>query len=982
MSKVSNPSAEVSSEANEASQPAVKAAYIKEAIEILRSPRGDAKRILKVAKELNKHDEFGYAWRILAKALTLPGIQNEPEYVEIVQRTALATYKDVNLPLEKRLDDALTILKNRAGLTDNDGRITSRDKETLGLAGAIWKRKWEADNRREHLEESFRFYERAYKEEPAKEYADEGYTGVNADQGYTAINAAYVSDMLGYLEARTEPDSDVVKKRRADARAIRERIVAEVPRLIEPPLADKKPLSKFVKSNADFKKYWFFYSTVGEAHFGLGNYDEAIEWLVTKPEAAGAEPSGWEFETTARQLAGLARIQIAASPSGSEFEQETPWLKFQEFLTRSKWAGPGGVSSRAVRRGFEGKVGLALSGGGFRASLFHIGVLARLAELDVLRRVEVISCVSGGSIVGAHYYLEVQDLLRRRRDEEITPQDYVEIVWRVAERFVAGVQRNIRVRVAASLAANLKMVFKPGYTRTLRLGELYEEELYSRVDDRRGDEKKKPRYMHELIIHPLLGERGGRPEYWTEFKPKFHNWRRQAKAPILVLNAATLNTGHNWQFTATYMGESPASIHTEIDSVYRLRRKSYTDEPDTQGKPQKVRLGAAVAASSCVPVLFEPLVLEDAYQRRDGGDGGGSHDVSVRLVDGGVCDNQGVASLLEQDCNILLVSDGSGQIEPADTPGTAALAVAGRSNGVLQARIRGTQYRELDARHRSSFLRGLMFVHLKKDLDNSPVDWKGCPPYLTIAPPYATEDLTGYGVPKDIQKRLARIRTDLDTFCDLESFALMTSGYLMTKVGYDEAFGRPPEETPTVNWNFLRVAEVMKNTGNVYREERAYLDRVLDAGSGLAFKVWKLSPGLKTVSRIAVALAFVVALAALALAVWTFPDWRHAAVVSPEKLKSAGELVTFGLIAAAVVALLVAALLVYVAGRVVGVTKWADTLAGKIVGVLLVFLGYPAAKIHLWFFEDRYKKCGSLERIVGPAPDAAAGASPTPQAAD
>jgi predicted acylesterase/phospholipase RssA len=661
-------------------------------------------------------------------------------------------------------------------------------------------------------------------------------------------------------------------------------------------------------------------------------------------------------------------------------------LKFQEFLDKSKWAGPGGVSSRAVRRGFDGKVGLALSGGGFRASLFHIGVLARLAELDVLHRVEVISTVSGGSIVGAHYYLEVQNLLRRKRDDEITREDYVEIVGRVAERFVEGVQRNIRVRVAASFAANLKMVFKPGYTRTLRLGELYEEELYSRVDDRRGDEKKKPRYMHELIIHPLLGERGGAKEFWEDFRPKLHNWRRQSKAPILVLNAATLNTGHNWQFTATYMGESPASIHSEIDSVYRLRRKSYTDAPDTQGRPQKVRLGAAVAASSCVPVLFEPVVLEDAYRRRGGQSrgGGGHRDVSVRLVDGGVCDNQGVASLLEQDCNILIVSDGSGQIEPADTPGTAALAVTGRSNGVLQARIRGTQYRELDARHRSSFLRGLMFVHLKKDLDNSPVDWKGCPQYLTVAPPNDNADVTSYGISKEMQARLARIRTDLDTFCDLESFALMTSGYLMTKVGYDEAFGRPPEgkEPPAVNWNFLRVADVMRSTGNDHKNRRAYLNRVLDAGSGLALKVWKLSPGLKTVSRVAVALAAVVSLAALALAVWTFPDWRHAAVISPEKLKSAGELLTFGLIVAAAVALVVAALLIYVAGRVVGVTRWADTLAGKIVGVLLVFIGYPVAKFHLWFFDDRYKQCGSLERIAERRHDTAAGTSQSPQTAD
>src|SRR5207248_2732439 len=104
--------------------------------------------------------------------------------------------------------------------------------------------------------------------------------------------------------------------------------------------------------------------------------------------------------------------------------------------------------------------------------------------------------------------------------------------------------------------------------------------------------------------------------------------------------------------------------------------------------------------------------------------------------------------------------------------------------------------------------------------------------------------------------------------------------------------------------------------------------------------------------------------------------------ISPEKLKSAGELLTFGLVVAAVVAIIVAALLVYIAGRVVGVTRWADTLAGKIVGVLLVFVGYPAAKIHLWFFDDRYKKCGSIDRIAGPEPDAAAGASPTSQAAD
>ncbi|HZY88803.1 MAG TPA: patatin-like phospholipase family protein [Gemmataceae bacterium] len=42
---------------------------------------------------------------------------------------------------------------------------------------------------------------------------------------------------------------------------------------------------------------------------------------------------------------------------------------------------------------------LCLSGGGFRATLFHLGALRRLNELGVLARVEVISSVSGGSIL-------------------------------------------------------------------------------------------------------------------------------------------------------------------------------------------------------------------------------------------------------------------------------------------------------------------------------------------------------------------------------------------------------------------------------------------------------------------------------------------------------------------------------------------------------------------------------------------------------
>lgn len=56
-------------------------------------------------------------------------------------------------------------------------------------------------------------------------------------------------------------------------------------------------------------------------------------------------------------------------------------------------------SSRSI-----GNIGVALSGGGVRATVFHLGVLARLAEDDLLESLSFISSVSGGSLaVGLVY---------------------------------------------------------------------------------------------------------------------------------------------------------------------------------------------------------------------------------------------------------------------------------------------------------------------------------------------------------------------------------------------------------------------------------------------------------------------------------------------------------------------------------------------------------------------------------------------------
>ncbi|HEV2127313.1 MAG TPA: patatin-like phospholipase family protein [Thermomicrobiales bacterium] len=57
---------------------------------------------------------------------------------------------------------------------------------------------------------------------------------------------------------------------------------------------------------------------------------------------------------------------------------------------------------RAGNRDEREGIALCLSGGGFRAALYHLGALRRLNELGILGDVATISAVSGGSILAAH----------------------------------------------------------------------------------------------------------------------------------------------------------------------------------------------------------------------------------------------------------------------------------------------------------------------------------------------------------------------------------------------------------------------------------------------------------------------------------------------------------------------------------------------------------------------------------------------------
>jgi NTE family protein len=82
--------------------------------------------------------------------------------------------------------------------------------------------------------------------------------------------------------------------------------------------------------------------------------------------------------------------------------------------------GPDDTSSKPAQG-----VGLCLSGGGFRAMLFHVGVLKRLNEAGWLRKLDRVSSVSGGSItaglLGLRWNkLEFSDGVATNFDELVT----------------------------------------------------------------------------------------------------------------------------------------------------------------------------------------------------------------------------------------------------------------------------------------------------------------------------------------------------------------------------------------------------------------------------------------------------------------------------------------------------------------------------------------------------------------------------------
>ncbi|MGI9499679.1 MAG: patatin-like phospholipase family protein [Geminicoccaceae bacterium] len=472
-----------------------------------------------------------------------------------------------------------------------------------------------------------------------------------------------------------------------------------------------------------------------------------------------------------------------------------------------------------------GPIGLALSGSGLKASLFHIGMLARLAELDLLRRIDVISATSGGALIAALYYLRLKCALDA--DGDIDTGRLIRIVAALERGFLAAVQTDLRARLSENPFANLKQVCTRHSSAT-RLGDLLEHHLFRPVWN--GDPTR-PIEMRELSI---------RPRSDRTFNPVTDNRQRYCKVPELIINAANLGSGRAWRFDAERMGEPTAGpAARRLSKAPLLARSHYRRLPTAYAG---MTLGHAVAASMAAPGLLEPLRLHRLYPDPERP----SKFLDIRLVDGQLADALGTEALLERGCSRLIISDASG----FETAGSGS-----------NDRARALQLEALEARRPG----GVVLIHLLSEIEAlevkplSPVD------HGHIVKDRTDQDATSYGVERRLQKLIACMRADFDAPSEVEAMSLMADGYLIAKRalhrlrhrGQTWAEGSPRGAS---TWRFTAVIDAL-------RQPPKKLVKHLKTARLSAFKAARLAIG-QTFGQGFLALAAMLALITLA-AFWS-----------------------------------------------------------------------------------------------------------------
>jgi hypothetical protein len=289
-------------------------------------------------------------------------------------------------------------------------------------------------------------------------------------------------------------------------------------------------------------------------------------------------------------------------------------------------------------------------------------------------------------------------------------------------------------------------------------------------------------------------------------------------------------------------------------------------------------------------------------------------------------------------------------------PGGGILKPVLRMNSTLMQRVRDSQYQGLKARARAGILKGFAFAHLKQGIEGENVDWVDSkePESVPTKPNAKTE----CGIRRDVQELLAGIRTDLDSFSDIEAYALMTSGCCAIEAPVKQYLKEFSFHSGgRVDWKFLQVEPAMKQD-KAEGEALAKLKRNLEAGSKTFGKVWKLHRGLNYTIK---ALGTVLLLYLVYIG-YTEPEWQPFAPL----LTWLGDKMTIGTLMWSFAGLLI----IWLANFLLGTRKgkvikkamnYRDLPWRIIVGTSIGLVGWVGAFIHLHCFDKMFKKMGKVE---------------------
>ncbi len=248
-------------------------------------------------------------------------------------------------------------------------------------------------------------------------------------------------------------------------------------------------------------------------------------------------------------------------------------------------------------------VGLALSGGGSRAIAFHLGCFRSLNDLGLLDRLQVISSVSGGSVLAAMYAYSddsfasfdarVVDLLRRG------------LVCDIARSWLTPLSL---AKNAASIAANVPVSLLRTGARLLPTTLATLLAKYALFDPRQPPPRRyfsRSEAFRAAFAARLFGER------------RIADVQRHGLD--VIINATELRTGSAFRFGSQESG------------CWR-----FGTIPD-----QEAFVSDAVAATAAYPVFLPALDREYTFRGRDGT----THRDRVLLTDGGVFENLGVSPM-------------------------------------------------------------------------------------------------------------------------------------------------------------------------------------------------------------------------------------------------------------------------------------------------------------------------------------------------